>query len=306
MEGKMTEFIIVVLFAAGFGVLALKARKLCAAMLLISASILSAQNSDKGAEIFTFKIGDAEFISFVTSRRDISDDTFTTPDLLKVYKNTPNYADSAINYFLLKDKGEYALFDAGLPKSANNDMVLNLAKVGVKPSQIKTIYLTHMHGDHIGGLVENGAAVFPNAKLYIPKDEFEYWKERNEQAKSVFALYGKKLEIFSKDAKITPLITAIQAYGHTPGYTAYKVGNGDEAILVWGDIIHANVQFAEPKITLRYDVDPTLAYDSRLEMLKLAVTTKLRVAGMHLSASGVGKVEQLDDNSFRFIPLNAN
>ncbi|MDR2401595.1 MAG: MBL fold metallo-hydrolase [Deferribacteraceae bacterium] len=265
-------------------------------------------------EIFTFKVGDAQFISFVTSRRNISDDTFTTPELLQKYKKIPNYAASAIVYFLLKDKEEYTLFDTGLPKSSGSDIVANLAKVGIKPSEIKRICITHMHGDHIGGLMDNGAAVFPNAQLYIPKSEVQYWRERDKQSGRVLSLYEKNLRDFIGGSKITPLISAVEIIGHTPGHTAYMLGNCDNpqncanSMLIWGDVIHANIQFTEPKITLRYDVDPDTAYISRKKMLLQAVTLKQRVAGMHLAGSGVGKVEKAEGatESYRFIPLSGD
>jgi glyoxylase-like metal-dependent hydrolase (beta-lactamase superfamily II) len=267
----------------------------------------------ESAEIFTFKLGDAQFISFVTARRNISDDTFTTPDLLKKYKNTPNYAESAINYFLLNEKGEYTLFDAGLPKSAGNDIVANLAKVGIKPADIKRICLTHMHGDHIGGLVEGGKAVFPNAELHVPLEEYNYWISRNEMAKEVFTLYSKQLKTFPMvSSPITPTIKPHSLVGHTPGHTYYEVGTEKDKIMILGDFIHANVQFTEPKITLSYDVDPTAAYMGRLMSLKtMSFATnayKWRIAGMHLTGSGVGRVEQPDSkvDSFRFIPLNGS
>jgi glyoxylase-like metal-dependent hydrolase (beta-lactamase superfamily II) len=277
-------------------------KKLWAVMLTVlsGASVFNIQANAETAEVFTFKVGDAQLISFVTARRDIGDDTFITPELLEKYKKTPGYASSAINYFILKDKGEYTLFDAGLGKNAGNDIVANLAKAGVKPSDIKRICITHMHGDHIGGLMDNGAALFPNADIYIAKEEAEYWKQRDELSRRILAAYSKKLTLFSQNASITPLIASIPAFGHTPGHTMFKVGASD-AILIWGDIIHAQVQFTEPKIALRYDVDPAVALVSR--NMALSSAGKQRIAGMHLSGSGVGRVEQTENTagSFRFI-----
>ncbi|MDR1452217.1 MAG: MBL fold metallo-hydrolase [Helicobacteraceae bacterium] len=275
------------------------------------------------AEIFAFKLGDAEFISFVTSRRNISDDTFTTPELLEKYKKTPGYAASAINYFLLKDKGEYTLFDAGLGKSADDDIVANLAKVGVKPSEIKRIFLTHMHGDHIGGLIDNNKVVFPNALLYISNDEMSYWRNQGDKlAVQVMTLYEKNNALkgfFFGDRPITPFIQHHALIGHTPGHVYYIVGETYAAAkspedsvknIIWvvGDIIHADIQFTEPKIALRYDVDPATAYLARRVTLIGAAVTKARIAGMHLSGSGVGKVERPDGKveSFRFIPINGD
>ena len=83
----------------------------------------------------------------------------------------------ATNAFLLKLKtGEKILVDAsyGTIGGAKPELLQNLARAGVKPEDISMILLTHMHSDHIGGLVKNGKRVFTKAKIRCSKIEYDY------------------------------------------------------------------------------------------------------------------------------------
>jgi glyoxylase-like metal-dependent hydrolase (beta-lactamase superfamily II) len=237
------------------------------------------------------KLGSYSFFSLVTTTRNIGETNFVNQDLLSKYTSVAGWNGSSITFFMLDNGKDKILFDTGL----GGDSVSLLNSIGVKPNEISAVYLTHMHGDHIGGMLDSGGkAVFNKATVYISKEEAEYWKSGTggnfALAQSVMDSYGKNVVLFEQNKKITPNIISIPAFGHTPGHTAYKIADGKDSILVWGDVIHATVQFAAPNVYLRYDVDAKTALETRQRLLQAAAKEKQLIAGMHLVAPAIGTV----------------
>lgn len=212
---------------------------------------------------------------------------------------------NGVNYFIVKTPGKNYLIDGGL----GTRMAANLEAIGMVPDDVDTILLTHMHGDHIGGLRKGEHPMFPNAVLKIPAPEFEYWTSdeilagipENQRrsftaARDIVGIYEQNYPV----ALIQPLTAAsnlpdgmhpIAAYGHTPGHTAYLVISKGEKLLIWGDLTHAMaVQMPYPEIAVTYDVDPVTAVKYRLELLKFVTDNKIPVAGMHIAYPGAGAV----------------
>jgi glyoxylase-like metal-dependent hydrolase (beta-lactamase superfamily II) len=102
--------------------------------------------------------------------------------------------------------------------------------------------------------------------------------------------------------ELLPGIKAIAAFGHTPGHTAYLIGNGGEQLLIWGDLMHVQgIQFALPDIAVTYDKDAAAAVASRRKILEYAARYRVPIGGMHLEYPAVGVVEQAGAG-FRFLP----
>jgi glyoxylase-like metal-dependent hydrolase (beta-lactamase superfamily II) len=176
-------------------------------------------------------------------------------------------------------------------------MISKIAEAGVKNEQITRIFLTHLHGDHIGGLSKNGQAVFPNAALYLAKAEFEYWLGDKSGvrgasgAQAAFEPYGENVKTFSPEEVVVPGVTAINAFGHTPGHSGYLIENGGEKVFVWGDLMHClPMQIKHPEVTLSFDVSPPHAAQARKVLLERSFADKWTVAGMHLPYPGTGKI----------------
>jgi glyoxylase-like metal-dependent hydrolase (beta-lactamase superfamily II) len=185
--------------------------------------------------------------------------------------------------------------DAGYGKN----LFTNLQAIGVTPEQIDVVLLTHMHGDHIGGMLRDGQPSFPNASVYLAQPEYDYWMNdsHGEQARNVIAAYKSKLILFQpaelgkKDSLLIPGIHGIAAYGHTPGHTAYLVESGNLRLLVWGDLAHAMaIQMPYPQVAVTYDVNAIDAVSIRKEVLEYVARHKIPVAGMHIAFPGIGTV----------------
>ena len=209
---------------------------------------------------------------------------------------------AAYNAFLIKQDGKNVLVDTGF----GTKLFENLESLNVKPENIDVILLTHMHGDHIGGMLnKEGAVNFPNAQLYVAKREYEYWKEK-ESTKKILDAYKDKLILFEPeeigDVKdLLPGIQAWKAYGHTPGHTVFLVQSKGNKLLIIADVVHAiAVQAAVPEVGVKYDVDPAMAAKTRKEIFSYVVDKKIPIAGMHIPYPGMGELLPVKDRAYKF------
>ena len=215
-----------------------------------------------------------------------------------------------VNSYLIRHSGKLILSDAGTgqglqPVQKNlGKLPDNLRAIGVEPSAIDIVALTHLHSDHSMGLLdESGNKVFPNAELLIHEVEAAFWLDRalqpgdserivnnSKKQRALTAPYRDRIRRI-KDGEVLPGITAMMRPGHTPGHTNWLIQSGGERLLIWGDIVHlAAVQLARPDARLIYDVDTDLAAKTRAEVLDWAAREKLVVAGAHLGFPGFGRV----------------
>lgn len=197
---------------------------------------------------------------------------------------------SSMSVFLVESKGMRILFDTGLGGKDSRLLHL-LSLMGLTPADISFIYLTHLHGDHIGGLMQGGRAVFPTAQVFVAKQEFRGWMrmpaEKKAQVEKMAKAYRLNLHFFDFGDYLPGDVKTIDASGHTPGYTAFRVGD----LLIVGDIIHgAALQLADLDLCPTYDMEPAEARAARKRILQYARMNNLVVAGMHLPAPGFMKL----------------
>lgn len=212
-------------------------------------------------------------------------------------------APSSINVFVLRRGGRDVLVDAG-NGGTRGSMLATLKSAGIQPDAIADILLTHMHGDHIGGLIDaSGAAVFPKATLHVSLPERDHWLKQpgrnGDLARKVLAAYAGRVKTFAFGETPLPGVTALDASGHTPGHTAYETDN----LLIVGDLLHAAaVQVPRPEASSAYDVDPVKAAEMRLRLYERAAASGKRVAGMHLPYPGLGRIVK-EASGFRYVPI---
>lgn len=192
---------------------------------------------------------------------------------------------SAMNCFLVKNGNDYIMFDTGLGGGVRGKAVERLSLLAVQPGYIKAIYITHAHGDHLGGLIDsNGKAVFDNATLYIPANEKDFMASKQPDTyTAIMREYDGRIR-WINGGEIADDVLCIDAPGHTPGHMVYRLGN----LLFVGDIMHgASLQLVDPTICARYDSDPGQSIKTRNTILDYAVTNSLTVLGAHIPANGV-------------------
>jgi glyoxylase-like metal-dependent hydrolase (beta-lactamase superfamily II) len=186
-------------------------------------------------------------------------------------------------------------------------MERNLKTLGVDAGDIRTVLITHAHGDHIGGLVTEGKPTYPNAKAVISKKDYT-WSSQARQSiakyESVETITPGTLE--TGGAEVAKGVYAIAAYGHTPGHTMFMVESGGEKLLIWGDLTHAMaIQMPRPGVSVTYDTDPAAAARVRNAVLKYTSDNDIPVAGMHVAYPGMGYVRGDPENpgGYKFIPI---
>jgi len=209
-------------------------------------------------------------------------------------------APSAILAFLLQSPEATILIDAG---RGNGEVGKSLKKTGLAPEDITMVILTHLHGDHVGGLMADGHRAFPQARIRLSREENDFWlsaanmekfperKENFELVHQILPAYGDAVSSFEFGSEVAPGLVAVPAVGHTPGHTAYLLDTGKEKILFWGDLVHAAaLQFPRPDLSPRYDHDPSASAATRLEFMKMTAQEGLIVAGAHLPFPGLVRI----------------
>lgn len=203
-------------------------------------------------------------------------------DSLKLADGIP----SSMSTFLVETDGVRILFDTGMG-APDSRLLSGLASLGVTPADIKYLYFTHFHGDHIGGMMKGDSIVFPNAEVYASKVEYDAWlkmsSERNAQVVKTMNAYKDRLHLFEFGETLPGNVVTMNAEGHTPGHTVYQAGK----LLVIADLIHgAALQLEHPEICASYDMDKDAAVKSRKHFLRYAKENGLTMAGMHLPPLG--------------------
>ena len=240
--------------------------------------------------------------------------------LAKSYLKAP--VETSVNGYLIHTGSKLVLIDAGaagLFGPTLGKLVGNLKAAGYQPEQVDEIYITHMHPDHVGGLVADGKMVFPNAIVRADMREGSFWLAQENMDKAPADAKGffqgamaslnpyvaaGKLKPFDGETELMPGIRAIPARGHTPGHTIYAVESNGNKMVVWGDLMHvAAVQFAMPATTIQFDTDSKAAAPQRQKNYADAAKKGYFVAVAHVSFPGIGKL-RADGKGYEWIPAN--
>jgi glyoxylase-like metal-dependent hydrolase (beta-lactamase superfamily II) len=199
--------------------------------------------------------------------------------------------ETSVNGFLVNTGTKLVLIDtgaAGLFGPTLGNLAANLKAAGYQPEQVDEIYITHMHPDHIGGLMAGDKPVFPNAVVRADKRDADFWLSQAnldkapQENKGFFQgamaslnpyVAAGKFKPFDGNTELVPGVKAMASYGHTPGHTTYVVESKGEKLVLIGDLVHvASVQFPDLSVTIGFDTDSKAAAVQRKKAFADAAT----------------------------------
>ena len=229
---------------------------------------------------------------------------------------------TSINAYLINTGAKLVLVDAGAGTLFGPRMGRlgdSIRAAGYRPEQVDEVYITHMHADHVGGLMTGDKRAFPNAIVRADKNELDYWLSRSnmeaapkdDQESFKWAMdsinpyiAAGRFKAYDGDTDLVPGIRAVASRGQTAGHTTFVVESKGGNIALWGDLIHvAAVQFPEPSVTILLDKDSKAAAIERKKAFAAAAARGYWVAGAHLGFPGIGHL-RAEGIGYVFIPAN--
>ncbi len=230
--------------------------------------------------------------------------------------------ETSVNAYLINTGTKLVLVDtgaAGLFGPTLGRLAESLKSAGYQPEQVDEIYITHMHPDHVGGLMAGEKMAFPNAVVRADKRDADFWLSQANldkapaEGKGFFQgamaslnpyVAAGKFKPFDGNTELAPGIKAMAAPGHTPGHSLYVVESGGQKLVLWGDLMHvAAVQFAEPSVTIAFDTDSKNAAVQRKRAYAEAAKQGYLVGSAHLSFPGLGHL-RAEGKGYTFVPVN--
>jgi glyoxylase-like metal-dependent hydrolase (beta-lactamase superfamily II) len=205
----------------------------------------------------------------------------------------------------------------GAANPSGGQLVSNLEAAGIDPKAIDTVIITHFHGDHIGGLRDaSGALSFPNAEIMVPEAEWAFWMDEGEMSRApegrkpnfqlvrkTFESNAKDIKRFKADAEVVSGITAMAAYGHTPGHTIFRIASGSQELVLLADTTNHPALFVRhPTWQAMFDMDGDMAAATRRKVLDMVAAEKVPVTGYHFPFPAIGHIAK-DGEGYQLIPV---
>jgi glyoxylase-like metal-dependent hydrolase (beta-lactamase superfamily II) len=216
-----------------------------------------------------------------------------------------DHFEFSIQPLLVHAGNHVLLFDTGVGHwygDIGGKLPASMKAAGEEPASVTDIYISHAHGDHIGGLITpSGALAFPNATIHLSAPEWKWLSSLTEdQAKNLaiqqvsafVSTIKPKVAPFEPGAELLPgIVKAVELKGHTPGHSGYLIGSGADSVLVFGDAMHSFIiSVGKPSWQVAFDSDQQLGAATRVNLVSNSIATGQRLYSEHFPFPGIGKI----------------
>jgi glyoxylase-like metal-dependent hydrolase (beta-lactamase superfamily II) len=205
----------------------------------------------------------------------------------------------ANNCLVVDTDGQRVLIDAGLggfrgscAGMENAGRLLdNLAFIGIGRETVDIVLLSHFHGDHVGGLIDDGGAPsFPNARIFISEPDWEAGWSAHPSIRRIWTVVRDRVSMLRDGQDVVPGIRAILAPGHTRGHAVYIVESEGLRLFVLGDLVAHPLHIERPEWTMSSEPDWAQSAASRLRILRMIKEEGLWAHSYHIAFPGLGRV----------------
>jgi glyoxylase-like metal-dependent hydrolase (beta-lactamase superfamily II) len=232
----------------------------------------------------------------------------------------PTGYQNTYNTLVLRTGGKVVLVDTGNGDSGaptTGAWMSNFRAAGFDPAAVDTVIISHFHPDHINGLrLKNGTAVFPKAEVMVPSTEWKFWTDEAQESRAqenrrpnfgvvrrVFGPMMKDVKQYEAGQELVPGVTALAAYGHSPGHTTFTVQSGNARFMILSDTTNHPALFVRnPEWSPTVDQDADMARATRRKLLDMAAAERVQVAFYHAPFPATGHIAK-DGTRFQFIPV---
>lgn len=276
-------------------------------------------------ETHRFKVGEFEVVVVKDGARasEKPNETFGTnqkpEDVAALLDRNFLPKESFVNSFaptLINTGKDVILFDTGLGPMARKDgggrLIEGLAAAGYTPEDVSIVVLTHMHGDHIGGLMEKDAPTFSKARYVAGQAEYDFWnadarigtpaENGHKMVRKLVTPLVEKTTFIGDGADVTTGITSMLAAGHSPGHMIFLIESAGKRLVLTADTAnHFVLSLQQPDWEVKFDADKAAAAASRRKVFDMVATDKVAFLGYHMPFPAVGYAEKID-TGYRFVP----
>lgn len=234
----------------------------------------------------------------------------------------PEVLDWPLNVAVVRSGGKTILIDSGLgtefpdfPRAGQ--LAMRLVAAGIDPASVTDVVLTHLHMDHIGGLLVDGLRkqLRPDLRVHLAAAEAEFWEAPDfsrtvmpapipevlrRTAAQFLDMYRGRLRPFETEYEVAPGVLLHRTGGHTPGHSIVRVESRGEALTFAGDAVF-QPGFDKPEWQNGFEHDPVESTRVRIKLLGELARSGEALVATHLPFPSVCHVAVAGDG-FRMVP----